>query len=80
MAFDDGQGISKNRIIAYALFNVAAGSKTSNNESVITSRNSVAARMSRVELDEAQMLTKELAKPRKLLLVLDEYITKKKIK
>ena len=80
VAFDDGQGAPKNRVVAYALFNLAAAGMSSNNESVIASRTSTAAGMSRKELDDAQALTRELAKPKVFLVALDAYIKRAKIK
>ena len=80
VAFDEGKGVPSNRVIAYALFNVASASKTSNDDSVILGRKLVANKMSGAEISEAQILTREMSKPNRFILALDEYIKKSKVK
>ncbi len=69
--YDQGQGVASNRIAAYALFNLSASINPSNNSA--QNRAILAKLMSNKEVDAAQDLTREIAKPGNLLKALDNF-------
>ena len=61
--YKNGQGVEQNDIVAYALFNLSATNNPSSSNNAIKNRTSIAKEMSNAQIEEAQALTKEIAKP-----------------
>jgi uncharacterized protein len=78
--YRDGQSVPKSRVVAFALFNLSAANASYAEEEITTNRTSLAENMSNREIAAAQDLTRELAKPKNLLLALDKYIKKPAVK
>jgi len=62
------------------LYNVSAAKYPSADNPAIPSRTGLTKNMSAKEMEAAQKLTRELAKPKNLLVALDKYIEKPAIK
>ena len=72
LMYEYGTGVSPSRVVAYALYNVAAVDSSSENRAA-ANRTRLAKTMSNPEIEAAQALTRELAKPGGLLKDLDRY-------
>jgi hypothetical protein len=69
--YADGLGVPQNKIVAYALFNLAAA----NSNKVATShRNTLLEKMTPREIEAGQALSRELAKPGNFGKALDAYL------
>ncbi|OLP04663.1 tetratricopeptide repeat protein, partial [Rhodoferax antarcticus] len=73
----NGQGVSQSRVVAFALFNLSAANDPSADNKATGNRTSLTEKMSNKEIEAAQDLTRELAKPKNLLAALDKYIKKR---
>jgi TPR repeat protein len=75
-SYVQGRGVPSNRIIAYALFNLGAVESTDQSVKTRENRSHLSQLMSSKEIDSAQNLTKEMAKPNNLLTALDSFLRK----
>jgi TPR repeat protein len=71
--YANGEGVAANRVVAYALFNLSAANDPSSENPATKNRTNLAASMSASEIESAQTLTREFAKPGNLLAALDKY-------
>jgi len=74
MIYFKGSGVPVNRVVAYALFNLSAANDPSADNSATRNRNSLVENISRSELEAGQALTREMIKPKNLLVALDRYV------
>ena len=81
--YEYGQGgVSPNRVVACALYMLSAASDPSTENGVTATANKLklVPRMSSREIDAAQDLMREMAKPKNLLLALSRYLRNPKVK
>ena len=72
-----GHGVASDRVAAYALFNLSAANDPSSDNNATANRNRLANSMSGREIEAAQALTHELAKPGNLIKALDRHASKR---
>jgi|GEM_PF-2799385 len=58
--YANGQGVTQNKIIAYALMNISASKENSGNNVALANRVKLAASMSEAEIESAQLLTRAM--------------------
>lgn len=76
IAYANGQGVAMSRVVAYALYNLSAAQAPSYNTGAAYKRATLANEMTAKEIEAAQKLTREMAKPGNLLKALDRYDNK----
>jgi hypothetical protein len=74
LVYESGQGVPKSKVVAYALFNLATSNDR--NHTATDNRNGMSERMTAQEIEVAQALTREMAKPGNLLAALDNYVSR----
>lgn len=72
--YANGQGVVSSRVAAYALYNVSAASDPSDENRAAGHRARLAESMPTREIEAAQDLSREIAKPGNLLKALDRYV------
>ena len=72
LMYIQGQGVAANRVVAYALVNLSAATDPNSNKA----RTLMGADLSAGEIEAAQTLTREIAKPGNLLIAIDTYTQK----
>lgn len=72
--YKNGQGLPPSRVVAYALYNLSAANDPSSSNIATGHRTYLARNMTAQELDAAQSLTREMARPNNLLTGLDSYV------
>lgn len=72
--YADGQGVPQTNVVAYALYNLSASIDPSSANKATNNRANLADSMTNREIEAAQALTRELAKPGNLSKALDQYI------
>jgi hypothetical protein len=70
----EGKGVSKNKIIAYALTNLSAERQSSTDNPASKLRIEISQNMTNQEIKTGQALTKEMSRPGNLLLAIDKYL------
>lgn len=80
LMYENGQGVEQSRVVAFALYNLSAANGPSAEKTATANRTGLAEKMSNKEIEAAQDLTRELAKPKNLLVALDKYIKKPTVK
>ena len=75
-----GQGVTSNQVIAYALYNLSATNDPSKENKAVANRAELAESMSVKEIEAAQTLTRDIAKPGNLPKALDAYARKPAVK
>lgn len=78
--YKTGQGVPTSRVVAYALYNLSAANDPSSTNIAASHRAYLAREMLAQEIDAAQNLTREMAKPNNLLNALDNYVRHPAIK
>jgi TPR repeat protein len=73
VAYTKGLGVASNRVVGYALYNLSASIDPSDKNSATANRAAVVTSMPTKEIEAAQNLTREIAKPGNLLKALDKY-------
>ena len=73
--YESGVGGIKNDVVAYALYNLLSNDKSASIEAT-KNRANLANSMTNAQIEKAQALTKEIAKPGNLLKAIDTYLTK----
>ena len=71
--YSKGQGVPPSRVVAYALYNLSAANDPSSENIATSHRTYLAGKMPTQEIDAAQDLTREMARPNNLLTALDNY-------
>jgi hypothetical protein len=71
-----GWGVSENGVVAYALYNLSAAGDPSESNGASGNRSAIMESMTNREIEMAQQLTREMAKPGNLLKALDNYMTR----
>ena len=69
-----GQGVLPSHVVAYALYNLSAANDPSSTNIAASHRTYLTGKMPAHEIDAAQALTREMAKPNNLLSALDGYV------
>jgi TPR repeat protein len=69
-----GQGVPQNLVVTYALFNLPSAQDSSDNDSISQERDSLAAHMTKQEIEAGQSLSQEMSRPGNLLKALDQYL------
>jgi hypothetical protein len=72
--YAEGQGVPQNKIVAYALFNLAAANSSKVSKVATSHRNTLLDKMTPREIEVGQALSRELAKPGNFSKALDAYL------
>ena len=80
LIYAQGLGVPSNRVVAYGLYSLSASVASSGNNETTMNRTKLAESMSSKDIDTAQALANEMAKPGQLLIALDQYLNKPTIK
>ena len=72
--YDHGRGVPASRVVAYALYDLSAEGDPSSENNATANRTSLAKSMTKQEMEAAQALSQELAKPGNLTKALDRYV------
>lgn len=78
--YASGQGVPQSRVIAYALYSMAAAEEPSGAHNASANRAVLAKAMRKAEIKAALVLARELAKPQNFLKALDQYTNKPAVK
>ena len=78
LMFQNGTGVLKNNVIAYSLYNLSAANNPSAENKAGNHRQDVMKKMSRLEIEDGQALTREMLKPSSMLIALDRYLKRQK--
>jgi len=76
--YDSGRGVPQDKVLAYALYNLAAASQPSFNNKATSNRDAIVKQMTPREIKAGQALTRKLAKPGNFAKALDAYLKKGK--
>ena len=76
LMYESGQGVPASRVVAYALYNISAAADSSSETGALANRTTLSESMSAKEVEAAQNLTREMAKPENLLKALIKYVKK----
>jgi hypothetical protein len=74
LLYATGHGMPQNRVVAYALFNLATAQNSSIKEGASMVRAALAKRMTEQEIKAGQALSQEMSRPGNLLKALDQYL------
>jgi TPR repeat protein len=72
--YEHGQGVPQNKVVAYALLNLAITLNVPDLDAVSKERASLAANMTAQETNAGQALSQEMGHPDNLLQALDQYL------
>ncbi len=72
LSYAKGEGVTKNLVLAYALLNISAATKSS--EQTVTNRAIVSAQLSSADIEAGQELSRKMAASGQLLEVIDQYV------
>jgi hypothetical protein len=74
LMYDNGHGVPQNAVAAYALYNLSAALDSSSGNNASSNRSKIAASMSAADIEAAQTLSRDMAKPGNLLAALDAHL------
>ena len=72
--YRNGQGVPRNHVVAYALYNLSVANGSSTESKAFANRAELAKSMSAKAIEAAQSLSNEIAKPGNLVKALDAYV------
>lgn len=72
--YEHGLGVPQVRVVAFSLYNQSASNDPSKNNRATVNRSNLAGKMSNMEIDVAQDLTREIGKQNNLLIAIDKYV------